>query len=121
MDTLTSPTSVVFTGALFLGTFLLYRWLLPKPIPGIPYEKNATNTIFGDIPSMMDWLKTHKALIPWMLAYNERHNSPIVQIFTQLFGKPWVIISDYREVQVSQTLLFWTCANPSVGHPSTTE
>ena len=97
---LTAPTSIAITGTLFLATFLFYRWLLPKPIPGIPYNPNATKSIFGDIPSMIDHLSKHKTLSDWLLAHNTRHDSPIVQTFTALFGKPWVVISDYRETQV---------------------
>ena len=36
---LSTPTSIAVSGTLFLATFLFYRWLLPKPIPGIPYSK----------------------------------------------------------------------------------
>ncbi|KAF1920727.1 cytochrome P450 [Ampelomyces quisqualis] len=48
---------------------------------------------------MLEHLKTHKTLTDWMLAYHTRHQSPIVQIFTNIFGRPWVVISDYREAQ----------------------
>jgi hypothetical protein len=97
---LSTPTSVAISGAFFLAAFLFYRWLLPKPIPGIPYNPAATKTIFGDIPSMLEHLKTHKTLGDWIVGHNIRHQSPIVQMFTSLFGKPWVVISDYREAQV---------------------
>jgi hypothetical protein len=97
---LNTPTTAAVTGSLFVAAFLLYQWLLPKPIPGIPYDESATKTIFGDIPSMLEHLKTHKTLTDWMLAYHTRHQSPIVQMFTNLFGRPWVVISDYREAQV---------------------
>jgi hypothetical protein len=100
LRTLFTPTSGAITGTLFLAAWLLYQWLLPKPIPGIPYNKSATKTIFGDIPDMINHLKTSKELADWILAPNERHNSPIVQLFIDLFGGPTVVISDYREAQV---------------------
>jgi hypothetical protein len=100
LNVLNAPTTVVITTSLFLATFLLYRWLLPKPISGIPYNKEATKTIWGDIPSMLGHLKTNKMLTNWMLSHTEKYNSPIVQLFTQLFGTPMVVISDYRETQV---------------------
>jgi hypothetical protein len=34
-----TPTSIAVSCTLFATTFLFYRWLLPKPIPGIPYSK----------------------------------------------------------------------------------
>ncbi|KAA8626468.1 CypX Cytochrome P450 [Pyrenophora tritici-repentis] len=94
-----TPTVVLITSTLILTTFLLYRWLLPKPIPGIPFNPEATKSIFGDIPSLINHLKTHKTISDWILSHNTRHDSPIVQAFANLFGKPWVIISDYREAQ----------------------
>jgi hypothetical protein len=105
LSVLNAPTTVVVTGALFLATFLLYRWLLPKPIPGVPYNPEATKSLFGDIPSMLEHLKTHKMLTDWMLAHSTKHDTPIVQLFTNLFGKPIVLISDYREAQVCETTM----------------
>jgi hypothetical protein len=100
LNRLIAPTTVVVTSMLFLATFLLYRWLLPKPIPGIPYNKEAIKTIWGDIPSMLQHLKTDKMITNWLLAHNEKYNTPIVQIFTELWSTPMVLISDYRETQV---------------------
>jgi hypothetical protein len=100
LRTLFTPTSAAISSALFVATWLLHRWLLPEPIAGIPYNKSATKSIFGDIPSMLNHLKTSHELGNWLLAHIERHNSPIVQIFADLFGKPMVLISDYRETQV---------------------
>jgi hypothetical protein len=100
LDVLTAPTTVVITSTLFLAAFLLYRWLLPKPIPGIPYDKEATKTIWGDIPRMLEHLKTNKMLTNWMFEHNVKYNSPIVQVFSELFGRPMVMISDYWETQV---------------------
>ncbi|KAI2486618.1 hypothetical protein Ptr902_00751 [Pyrenophora tritici-repentis] len=101
-----TPTVVLITSTLILTTFLLYRWLLPKPIPEIPFNPEATKSIFGDIPSLINHLKTHKTISDWILSHNTRHDSPIVQAFANLFGKPWVIISDYREAQVEQNCTF---------------
>ncbi|KAH8704501.1 cytochrome P450 [Phaeosphaeriaceae sp. PMI808] len=88
------PATLVLTGA-----FLFYRWLLPKPIPGIPYNAEATKSIFGDLPSVTKHLETSQASTDWLMSHNTRHNSPIVQIFMDLFSKPWVVITDYREAQ----------------------
>ncbi|KAF2828307.1 cytochrome P450 [Ophiobolus disseminans] len=96
---LSTPTSIVISGTLFLAAFLFYRWLLPKPIAGIFYNEEATKSIFGDIPSMLAHLKQSQALVDWLLQHNTRHQSPIVQVFADLFGKPMVVISDYREIQ----------------------
>lgn len=102
LQVLISPVSFAVTGALFLVTYLFYQWLLPKPIKGVPYNKDATKSIFGDIPSMLAHLKAHTEFQSWILNHNEVHKSPIVQIFIDLFRGPVVIISDAREVQVCE-------------------
>lgn len=40
-----TPASLTISSILFIAVFLFYRWLLPKPIPGIPYSK--LNTLAG--------------------------------------------------------------------------
>ncbi|KAF2026189.1 cytochrome P450 [Setomelanomma holmii] len=94
-----TPTSIAITGTLFFAAFLFYRWLLPKPIPGIPYDASATKSIFGDIPNMLKHLEKSKEVTNWMKDFNTRHDSPIVQIFLSMFQKPVVMIDDYRESQ----------------------
>ena len=100
LQVLISPVYFAVTGALFLGAYLFYQWLLPKPIKGVPYNNDATKSIFGDIPSMLTHLKTHTEFQSWILSFNEDLKSPIVQIFLDLFRQPVVVISDAREVQV---------------------
>ncbi|KIX99549.1 uncharacterized protein Z520_05125 [Fonsecaea multimorphosa CBS 102226] len=74
-----------------------YRRLLPKPIPGIPYNKSATRSLFGDIPEMMSYIAKTEEVWPWVADQIMKHQSPIVQVFARPFGRPWVILSDHRE------------------------
>ena len=60
---------------------------------------------------MLGHLKHSKELISWLQIHSLRHNSPIVQIFTGLFGRPEIVISDFREAQVSQSI--HECISPS--------
>ncbi|KAI1135165.1 cytochrome P450 [Hypoxylon sp. FL0543] len=89
--------SIVAGAGLLL--FLLYRWLLPKPIPGIPYNAEATKSLLGDIPSMVEYGKQTQEVFSWMAKQNIKLNSPIVQVFTRPFSRPSVVISDFREAQ----------------------
>jgi hypothetical protein len=98
--TLFTPISAAITSTLFISTWLLYRWLLPKPIHGIPYNKNATKSIFGDIPEMMNHFETSKEVGNWFETNHERHDSPIIQLFINMFGNPLVVINDFGEAQV---------------------
>ncbi|KAI1036032.1 hypothetical protein LB504_011390 [Fusarium proliferatum] len=73
--------------------YLLRRWLLPKPIPGIPYNENAVKSFMGDIPEFRDAPNRRE----WWAQQPARHLSPIVQVFMRPFGAPWVFVADYFE------------------------
>jgi hypothetical protein len=79
--------------------YLFYRMLLPKPLPGIPYHKNAVRSPLGDIPNMIRHAKEKGRLLTFFTSLNENFNSPIVQIWAGIFDKPTLVISDYQESQ----------------------
>lgn len=95
-----SPAPLILVAIFLAATYWLYAWLLPKPIPGIPFNAEATRSIFGDVPSMLQHLKTSKTITDWVSSHHKRHNTPIVQIWMSLFQKQWVVIDDFREAQV---------------------
>lgn len=69
MDLITQSGSsflAVVTGTLFFASYMFYKWLLPKPIKGVPYNAEATKSIFGDIPDMLEHLKHSKTITDWM-------------------------------------------------------
>jgi len=83
---------VLFCTLLLLS--LILRWLLlPKPIPGIPFNRQSANRITGDNPD----LKKAGRMRSWLRDQFTIHNSPIVQVFVAPFGKPWVLVSDFTE------------------------
>ncbi|KAJ4989224.1 Cytochrome P450 1A1-like protein 1 [Stagonosporopsis vannaccii] len=94
-----SPSLALVSSILFFGAYLFYRWLLPKPIRGIPHNAKATKSIFGDIPDMLEHLKHSKSFTDWLENQNLIHNSPITQAFFKLFHRPVVIINDFKEAQ----------------------
>jgi hypothetical protein len=79
--------------------FLFYRWALPRPIPGIPYNKEATKTLLGDVVPMVKYIsKTQEVGSYWSME-TVKLQSPIIQLFSRPFKKPMVVISDFREAQ----------------------
>ena len=50
--------------------YLCYRWVLPRPIPGIPYNEEATKTILGDMGSMVRHMGKTKELYDWIMSQN---------------------------------------------------
>jgi len=93
------PALVVLTVAGGLVTsllLLLVRWAaLPKPIPGIPYNRESARRIMGDIPDM----KKTNGIRFWYRAQLAKHNSPIVQVFNKPLRRPLLLVADPREAQ----------------------
>jgi hypothetical protein len=89
----------VTAGALsiFLLRFCLYNLALPKPIPGIPYNKSATKRLLGDLPDLIEYQKHTGEQCRWFALQNQKFNSPVCQVFIRPIGKPRVIVSDFRE------------------------
>ncbi|KAK5122321.1 hypothetical protein LTR85_004232 [Meristemomyces frigidus] len=77
----------------------LYRLALPKPIPGIPYNKRSAKRILGDVPDALKWHRETSEMFTFLTAQAIKHKSPVVQVFLRPFGKPWVIVTDFREAQ----------------------
>lgn len=42
--------------------YVLYRAALPKPLEGIPYNKDAAEKVFGDVPEMMGYVVRTKRI-----------------------------------------------------------
>ncbi len=91
--------AVAAAGGVLVLCYLLYRAALPRPIPGIPYNKASAKSIFGDIPALMKNTNETGQVFDWMVAQCTNLNSPIVQVFVKPFGKPNVIMADFRENQ----------------------
>ncbi|KAH8704637.1 cytochrome P450 [Phaeosphaeriaceae sp. PMI808] len=95
------PSSAQVTAAIILGIgtllYLLYRSLLPKPIPGIPYDEASIHRLLGDIPDIVAWQKVHQEPFGSLVKKFKDLDSPIIQVFGRVGGRPWVAIADGRE------------------------
>ncbi|EFX02943.1 cytochrome p450 monooxygenase [Grosmannia clavigera kw1407] len=83
--------------AVAVALYLLYQWLLPKPIPGIAYNLEATQSLLGDAPSMVKEVRVTGEFRVWCAKQMTKLNSPICQIFIRPFSKPWILLADFRE------------------------
>ena len=83
--------------------YFLYRWALPKPIPGIPYNKNATNNILGDAPEALAIKAKTGSMFDIIHITAKRLNSPIYQMFMRPLGRPWVMVVDPYEAHDIRT------------------
>lgn len=89
---------IVFT-AVITGIYLFYRWLLPKPLPGIPYNPEATKSLFGDAPAMSREISVTGEFSMWLANQVEKMRSPVCQVFIRPFSKPWILVADFQESQ----------------------
>jgi len=86
-------------GLIALTLYAAYRMALPKPIPGIPYNKAAAKSILGDLPALLEAKAKSGGTDALSYVCNQplEHNTPIFQVFPKPFGKPWVLLTDFRE------------------------
>ena len=91
------PSLPLALAAAALVLFYVYRRLLPKPLPGIPYNEGLG--ILGDLPALIKYRKTQPQFRRFFGDLCVRHKSPIVQVFLRPFAKPAVVVVDYRESQ----------------------
>ncbi|CAL3971619.1 unnamed protein product [Diplocarpon coronariae] len=94
-----ASTYLLLLSSITTALYVLYRYLLPKPIPGIPYNKRAIKSLLGDVLPMLKHIGETQELYTWITAQNVKLNSPIIQLFARPFSKPWVIVTDWREAQ----------------------
>lgn len=57
-----SAGAAVIAGGVLLLLYIFYRAALPKPLPGIPYNKHAAASILGDISEMMNYVRRTKRI-----------------------------------------------------------
>lgn len=93
------PSSGLFFGAFLIAFYLGYRWILPRPIPGIPHNREAIENIFGDLPALKEHARKTGEKMSWLPLQAKKLNSPIIQIFANPLTKPWVILTEFRESQ----------------------
>jgi hypothetical protein len=97
---LSPTTNALLLGIVGFALWRLYLAILPKPIPGIPYNPVSARSVLGDIPGYMRAASRTREPITWLLAQARDRNSPISQIFLAPFGgRPFVTINDFREAQ----------------------
>lgn len=94
-----SPLTSAIALLLGLALYFIRLKLLPKPIPGIPYNKSAVNSILGDALSFVRHVAATSEPMDWFRRQAEEHRAPLVQLFPRPFKPPFVLLSDFGEVQ----------------------
>lgn len=85
---------------LVLVVYIFRLWALPKPIPGIPYRPSALSSVLGDFMAIGKYRASGDVtFFDWLTTQSKELNSPIFQIFPRPFGRPFVVLNDFRESQ----------------------
>lgn len=92
-----SLTVLLGLAAVLVLFYLAYQRALPKPFPGIPYNKDAARSILGDLPELRR-ASGHGDMRGLLESLTARLNSPIVQIFG-LGPRPMLVVSDFNTTQ----------------------
>ncbi|KAF2966227.1 hypothetical protein GQX73_g7360 [Xylaria multiplex] len=79
--------------------YMARRAMLPKPLAGIPYNRDAANKMLGDIPEMVGYIMRTKRIFCWLTSLTARHQSAITQVFVKPASLPWVVVTDPFEAQ----------------------
>ncbi|KAI1662760.1 cytochrome P450 [Daldinia decipiens] len=91
------PTMYLVSSLLIIGLYGLYRQLLPKPLPGIPYNPLSASSLLGDGPDMARTVGATGEFGPWCAAQIAKTGAPLCQVFVRPFSRPWVLLADFRE------------------------
>lgn len=94
-----SLTMLVSIFTILAASFWIYLKALPKPIAGIPHNRESAKKVLGDVPGALQWIYKNNAIFSWVVEQCRIHDSPVVQCFMRPFDKPWVIVSDFREAE----------------------
>ncbi|KAI0537484.1 cytochrome P450 [Xylaria digitata] len=73
--------------------------MFPKPLAGIPYNRDAANKMLGDIPEMVGYIMRTKRIFCWLTSLTVRHQSAITQVFVKPASLPWLVVTDPFEAQ----------------------
>ncbi|KAF2172646.1 hypothetical protein M409DRAFT_16608 [Zasmidium cellare ATCC 36951] len=91
------PTAGAVALAIALLGYACYRAALPRPLPGIPYNKKSAQRLLGDAPDLFKYKAENGDLFSYVAKMAVEMNEPVFQVFMQPMGRPWVVIMDPRE------------------------
>ncbi|KAK6225037.1 cytochrome P450 [Colletotrichum tabaci] len=78
---------------------IAYLQLLPKPIPGVPHNKDSAGRLLGDAPYFKQYEKAARFRTRFFYDLVSKHKSPLAQFFPGPFARPFLVLADYREAQ----------------------
>lgn len=100
---LSSNNTMVFESIVLISFLALVLYIrriaYPRPYPGIPYNRHSTNRFLGDLPDLLEAVKTTKDPAKFAFQQCRKLQSPVIQLFLRPFSRPFIFIDDVREVE----------------------
>lgn len=92
--------SLLGSATVFLAIFWLWRQLLPKPYPGIPYNEHSAKRITGDVPDLIPAIKARNEISESLFQITtQKLGTPIAQVLFPGIGRPLITLEDPREIE----------------------
>ncbi|KAF2115954.1 cytochrome P450, partial [Lophiotrema nucula] len=94
--------TIVWTTAFLIAAWIhISRLLIPRPIPGIPYNRLSSLMPWGELVTLGLYNFSTGEVFSWLSLQCLKYQSPVIQLFIPSFSNthPVVIISDLREVE----------------------
>lgn len=106
---LSTEGKAVLASGLAAALYFGYRAALPKPLPGIPYNRDAANRLLGDMPEMIGYvMRTKRIFVSHLLP----HLSPLPLALTGLMSSTDLHGAKKRELEPAKRLT----ERPPLGH-----
>jgi hypothetical protein len=91
LSVLLSVQGTLLLGVLLAGLYMGYRAMLPKPLAGIPYNRDAAKKMFGDVPEMMGYVMRTQRIFVSCGPHAKHHEK------TWLTRYQWIVLADVAD------------------------
>ena len=93
-------STLLYLGAVCCAVlYVVYLRLLPRPLPGIPYNQHSAKRLFGDLPDYVASFRKHGEFYHWRHENAKKLGFPLYQFFLTPLSKPLLVLEDPREVE----------------------
>lgn len=89
----------IILGVIVSLVIKLYQLASPRPYPGIPYKAQSAKRILGDLPDILNTIKTTKDPAKFVFEQSRKLGFPVIQLFARPFSRPFIFVDDVREVE----------------------
>ena len=71
----------------------------PRPYPGIPYKEHSAKRLLGDLPDILNTIRTTKDPAKFVFQQCRQLGFPVIQLFARPLSRPFIFVDDVREVE----------------------